>query len=152
MTLSEVDTAVGDADPSSVAATILVGDPDDIVLVSVDDAQPVEEGKGATFTVTLSGPVARDVTVNYRTDDGPDSVYGAKETAPDSDYTDVPSGSVTIDAEDLSATITVDTSDAAPQRAEESETFTVTLTGIEVGDLDARVQLGSTTANRCDHR
>ena len=88
----------------------------------------VNEGEAQTFTVTLSGPVSMDVVVGYATANG---------SATAADYSGSASGTVTIPAGVTDGTIIVPTTEDV--LAEDSETFTVTLSG---SDLPANVTLG----------
>ena len=80
-----------------------------------------------TFTVTLSGSVSMDVVVGYATANG---------SATAADYSGSASGTVTIPAGETEGTIIVPTTEDV--LAEDSETFTVTLSG---SDLPANVTL-----------
>ena len=86
-------------------ATVLIRDDDGLPTVSVADAATRTEGATASFTVTLSRAVPREVTVDYatRTD-----LTAAAETAavPGQDYT-AASGTVTFAARATEATVTV---------------------------------------------
>ena len=86
-------------------ATVLIRDDDGLPTVSVADAATRTEGATATFTVTLSRAVPREVTVDYATRADPTA---AAETAavPGQDYT-AASGTVTFAARATEATVTV---------------------------------------------
>ena len=120
VTLTGATTAKGTVNWSTVPATtniLQVGPP---VTVSVADTT-VDEAEAARITVTLSGEVSQDVTVAYVTADG-------TAEAPD-DYTAAaPADGLTIPipAGETTATFTVAT--IHDTLAEDSETFTVTLT------------------------
>ncbi|MYA08513.1 MAG: hypothetical protein F4060_00005, partial [Holophagales bacterium] len=101
------------------AATLTVLD-DDAPVVSVADAEGTEGGT-VTFTVSISQTIAQDVTVNWATSDAQD---GHRATA-DSDYTAVTGGSVTIPANQRSATFEVETLQDILDEYEEA--FRVTL-------------------------
>ena len=137
LTLSKVTTgprtvslaAAGD-DPG-----IIVRDVSGTVLVSVDDAT-VTEGDVAEFAVELSGKVSEDVTVTYAL--SPDSAEAT---------TDYATGetTITIAAGETTGTITVATvDDASDKRAEDTETFTVDLSGITVDDVSDEVHFRTT--------
>ncbi len=104
-----------DADKGEGTGTI--EDNDDAPTVSIEDADPVTEGRAAEFTVTLSEVSGRDVVVPYVTSDGTANSPG--------DYVAEPSGSVKIKAGETEVTIEVHTIDDVQQ--EEEETFAVTL-------------------------
>ena len=87
----------------------------------------MNEGEAQTFTVTLSGSVSMDVVVGYATANG---------SATAADYSGSASGTVTIPAGVTDGTIIVPTTEDV--LAEDSETFTVTLSG---SDLPANVTL-----------
>ena len=90
--------------------------PADTVLLSVSDVT-VFEGEPAIFTVTMSEAVPEAVMVKFATADDTESA--------DVDYTAV-DASLVIPAGQTTATFTVDT--VEDTKAENSETFTVTLT------------------------
>ena len=143
LTLSDVDTSSGTANRAAAdsggVAEISVGDPADTVLVSVDDAT-ANEGDPVKFTVTLSGEVAAAVTVQYAIANG--TAISAQ------DYSDSTTDLV-IDAGKTSGTISVQTlEDTTDERAEDPETFTVTLTSAdpEGTNLDNSVQIGTQEA------
>ena len=111
---------------STSAGTVTVGTPRqhtmmikpaDTVLLSVSDVT-VFEGDPAIFTVTMSEAVPEAVMVKFATADGTGS-------ADEEDYTAV-DASLVIPAGQTTATFTVDT--VEDTKAENSETFTVTLT------------------------
>ena len=86
-------------------------------------AAPVEEGDPAVFVVTLDGKVEADVALSYQT---------ADDTGTEgSDYT-AASGTVTVTGGQTTAEFMVDTVD--DDLAEVPETFTVTLTGVNLPD------------------
>ena len=102
--------------------------PPSLPELSIGDA-PVSEGAGnAVFTVTLSAESDDEVTVGYATSDG-------TATAED-DYTTT-SGKLTFAAGDRTKTISVPVVDDTD--VEQSETFTVTLSGAS----GATIPLGS---------
>ncbi len=116
VTLSSVSNTVDQVTigtPNSAEATI--GD-DSTVTLSLSNAT-VDEGEPAEFTVTMSGRVAREVTVDWATADD-------TATAPE-DYA-AAAGSLTFRPDEpLTRTLTVQTSGDA--RAEGEETFVVRL-------------------------
>ena len=85
--------------------------------VSIADAGPVSEGGAAEFSVTLSAPACREVTVNYATANNSAVAPG--------DYT-AKSGVVTFTPGDVAETVTVTTK--VDDDEEETETFFVDLT------------------------
>ena len=95
------------------------------LTLSVHDATAAEAA-GATvdFTVTLSRASAETVTVDYATSNG--------TATAESDYT-ATSGTLTFAADDLSKTVSVPVLDDAVD--EESETFTLTLSDAEGGNV-----------------
>ena len=101
LTLSTIPNAeLGDGE-----ATVLIRDDDGLPTVSVTDAATRTEGSTASFTVTLSRAVPREVTVDYATRA---DLTAAAETAavPGQDYT-AASGTVTFAARATEATVTV---------------------------------------------
>ena len=95
------------------------------LTLSVHDATAAEAA-GATvdFTVTLSRASAETVTVDYATSNG--------TATAESDYT-ATSGTLTFAADDLSKTVSVPVLDDAVD--EEAETFTLTLSDAEGGNV-----------------
>ena len=117
-----IDTLGVRATSTSTAEGSIKGvDGDGVVTLApkacVVDAVPVIEGANASFEIHLDHVYAYDVTISYETHTG---------TAGASDYTTT-SGSVTIEAGDLSTTVAVATTD--DQDVEQTETFTLHLTG-----------------------
>ena len=105
---------------SNTIASVEIIDDDTLPEVSVSDAEADEQAGVLTFRVELSRLSAEEVVVEYMTVDG-------TATAGD-DYTGVTSGSVTIPAGDLFATIEVDVVNDGVVEGE--ETFTLQLTGV----------------------
>ena len=101
-------------------ASVEIIDDDTLPEVSVSDAEADEQAGVLTFRVELSRISADEVVIEYTTVDG-------TATAGD-DYTGVTSGSVTIPAGDLFATIEVDVVNDGVVEGE--ETFTLQLTGV----------------------
>ena len=114
--------ASGNRALSNALATKVVQGP---LTLSVQDATAAEAA-GATvdFTVTLSRASAETVTVDYATSNG--------TATAESDYT-ATSGTLTFAADDLSKTVSVPVLDDAVD--EESETFTLTLSDAEGGNV-----------------
>ena len=137
MTLTGAKSDVGDvALMNSVQpATTVIGDPESTVLVSVEDATTTE-GEPAMLIVRLSGKSSGNVTVPFDVGGGTATLSGQ-----DIDYTD-PNEDVVIPAGMTTGTITVSTME--DQIAEDTETFTVTLTTLT--DPPAGVRLGDETA------
>ena len=105
-----------------------VAPPPDLPALSIADAT-VEEGGAAAFEVNLSEPSDQTVTVAYATADG--------TALEDSDYTSV-SGTLTFAPGEELMTISVQTTEDDVE--EDTETFTVTLsgpTGATIADADA---------------
>ena len=111
---SEAGTVTVDGDEDTSAATT-IRDVGGTVVVSVADAAPVTEGSAATFTVTLSGKVSKDVSMTV--------------SAPaNTNYSAPVPATLTIAAGETKGTITVQTTDDTSDReAENEETFTLTL-------------------------
>ena len=114
VTLSAPTTQAGLVVLGTATAETTIKDPSPVTASLT--AAPVSEGAAATFTVTLSLPVAEPVTVAYATADGT-ATAGSDYTAADA--------TMTFAAGQTSATISVPTTDDS--LAEENETFTVTL-------------------------
>lgn len=105
--------------------------------ISVDNAACVVEGGTSTFTIKLSAIYDYDITINYETVDG---------TATSGDYTGT-TGSVTIKAGDLSAEVTIQTTDDTLDEADH-EHFTLKLTSAQVNlDDDADIELSLVIAD-----
>ena len=98
-------------------ATGTILDDDDLAALSVGDASAAE-GATASFTVSLSAPQSREVTVAYAAVTDPTA--GASAATPAQDYDPV-SGTLTIAARSTSATVTVDLPDDSLD--EHNETF-----------------------------
>ena len=141
VTLTHASTTAGTVrlgTPTTASTTI--NDSDSAVTVELEevdgtaanDDATVTEGEAQTFTVTLSGPVSVDVVVGYATANG---------TATTADYSRSASGTVTILSDSVMATITVPTLEDT--LAENTETFTVTLSG---SGLPANVSIRQATA------
>ena len=128
-------TTSGAATVDSAVATATITQAGSVTR-SVADAA-AEEGAAVSFTVTLSGGAASAVKVSYQT------ASGTEATAADaaSDYT-VGTGTLTFNpSASLKQTISVATTEDTLHEAD--ETFTLTLTGV---DLAAAVELGDRTA------
>ena len=94
----------------------------DEVTISVDDVTVNENDGTATFTITLTGDIQDDLTVNYTTND--DSAIA------DSDYTSV-AGTLTYDGGSTGTTTqTVSVLILTGDIAEPTETFTIDLSDI----------------------
>ena len=105
-------------DPSE--ETVLVNDNDGIEVSVSAGATTVAEGNSAVFTVSLSGGThTAPVVVTY-------SVTGTATAGTSGDYT-APTGTLTIDAEESSGTITIATLEDTV--LDPGETIVVTLTG-----------------------
>ena len=122
--------------------TTTIADRQGTVLVSVDDAT-ADEGETAMFAVELSGAVDDNVVVTYNVTNGTGIFVAMGGAAPcaennaDKDYLTPTDRTVTIAKGDTMGTIPVQTCDDTV--AEASETFAVTLTGVEVRDSSDRV-------------
>ena len=97
----------------------------DEAKLSIADARAGESANSMTFTVTMSVPSSREVTVNYATADGTATVGQDYEAA---------SGTLTFAAGTTSETIVVPIKQDALD--EEDETFTVTLSGASNAEID----------------
>ena len=126
LTLSDAEHAT--IDDGEGQATIADDDepPPELPTLSVDDPE-VTEGEDATaaFTVTLSATSGDAVTVAYATSDGTATMG--------EDYAST-SGTLTIAAGEVSATVEVPVLD--DDDVEESETFTLTLSDAEHATID----------------
>ena len=140
MTLDAADSGAGivavTTTLTAATATTEIGDPDSMVLVSVDDATTTE-GEDAILIFRLSGKSSGPVTIPF-------GVGGGTATA-GADYTD-PDEDVVIPAGMTTRTITVSTEE--DEIAEDTETFTVTLetlptppAGVRIGDTTATVKI-----------
>ena len=119
---------------ATVSDTVTIADNDAaVVTILANDASAAEPGDDGQFTVTLSNPSDTDTVISY-------AVTG--DATPGSDYTTL-TGSVTILANTTSATIDVRVLNDS--LLEDSETLTVTLTGITSGDAD--ISLGTTVSD-----
>ena len=106
------------------------------VTVAVADGD-ADEGESVSFAVTLSGAVSSAVKVSYQTSSGTEATAADAAT----DYT-AATGTLTFNpGASLEQTISVATTEDALHEAD--ETFTLTLTGV---DLPAGVELGDATA------
>ena len=141
VTLDDAESGAGTVAVTTTAAdataTTGIGDPESTILVSVDDAITTE-GEDAIVIVRLSGKSSGVVTVPF-------DVGGGTATSGGTDYTD-PNEDVVIPAGMTTGTITVSTE--KDQIAEDTETFTVTLTtltdpptGVSLGDETATVTI-----------
>jgi large repetitive protein len=105
---------------------------DDAVTISVNDVSVMESNRGSrllTFTVTLSGPSSRFVTVKYQTADG-------TTTAPD-DYT--AEGPITLSFGHGQTSKTVKIYVKGDAAVEPNETFFLNLSGaVEATISDAQ--------------
>ena len=114
---------LGDTD-----ATVEILDNDDLTVMVTADAEIVAEGDPATFTVALSGGTSTgDVVVPY--DVGGTATVGEDYTAPD--------GTLTIDMDEVSGTITIATRTDGQVEADESLTVT----------LDSATTVGAVTVD-----
>ena len=121
--LVEGTTTVG---LSVASATVTLTDDDMATLTLTPASQDAVEGANASFTVTLSHEVAKEVTVEWAT------IYG---TAGDDDYSP-DSGMVSFAAGTTKKTFTIAITDDS--LSEGPESFTVAL-GTTTGDLADQV-------------
>ena len=126
----------GDANISlgaSVSDTVTIADDDAaVVTIEANDSTAAEPGDNGQFTVTISNPSDTDTVISY-------AITG--DSTGGSDYTTL-TGSVTILANNTTATIEIAVLDE--NLLEDNETVTVTLTAITSGDAD--ISLGATSA------
>ena len=98
----------------------------DTAVLSVGDAQAVEDGGNVVFTVSISAATGEDVTVDYATSNG--TATAGRTTHPPSGTLTFPANSV--DSRTISVPVTNDTEDEA-----EEETFTLTLSNVQGASL-----------------
>ena len=135
-TLKVTITGTGvDIQTGTAVGTIL---DDDAVLVSVE-AAPATEGTALSFAVRLSQAASSNVVLGWST--GDDDTAGANRATAGTDYTAVTGGSVTIAANQTTATLTVQTTNDSS--VERDETLKVTITGTT---LPAGVVIQTATA------
>ena len=108
------------------------GDPNDkdSAEVSITGPASVDEGSDATFTVTLSAAVSKEVTVAWS------AAGNTDDYSPDSGTVTFAAGSAAGATQDIDITVTDD------DLSETAESFTVTL-GTVGGDLSSQVSLKS---------
>ena len=146
LTLSDPVTEKGvvalAGDPESAATVIK---PSNTVTVSIADTT-VLEGNRATFTVTLSDPVANATTVKYVTGTTTSEITNLSDAiATDFEaVADADEETLTIPAGRTSGSITIETEE--DNLAENSETFTVMLSEPEQNTNVQELELGRTTA------
>ena len=125
VTLTHTVTGTGEysgVTARSVKVTIVETDTS---VLSVGDAQAVEEGGDAVFTVSISAATDEEVTVNYATSDG--------TARADQDYTET-SGTLTFPANSVaSQTISVPVTDDTVDEVE--QTFILTLSNVQGASL-----------------
>jgi hypothetical protein len=124
------------ADYSGSPVTVTILDNDAPPSISIGDAGSITEGSSAAFVVSLSSASGKDVTVFYNTSNGT-AVSGT-------DYS-YASGSVVISAGDLSATVTVNTTNDSID--EDDETFSAVLTGATNATLNDSVGVATIIDN-----
>ncbi len=112
--------------------------PPEDATVAVESGSAAE-GSPVSFTVTLSEAVSENVVLSWST--GDDATPDARQATADTDYTAVSGGSVTIQANQRTATFQVTT--LADTDLEGDETFAVTVTA---GTLPAGVAIATPTA------
>ena len=150
-----VDGDVVDGDTVLPGETVSSGDPATLDLTDNElsrtltvssDADRVNEGDLAHFTVTLSGTVASDVEVNWATADG--------TAEQPHDYKEQANGSLTFSAngtgDQLELSFTVET--VRDTVAEGDETFTVSLSGPVAAGLTVDLGTATTTATISDDK
>ena len=137
VTITLTGVTSGDADISLgtiVSDTVTIVDNDAaLVTITANDDTSAEPSDHGQFTVALSSPSDTDTIISY-------SVSG--DATPGSDYTAL-TGSVTILANNTTATIDVSVLDE--NLLEDNETVTLTLTSITAGD--ANISLGANVSD-----
>ena len=136
--LTLLSNATGGASISNGVGTLTIENDDPDPTVTIADAS-AEEGDAVVFTLTLSNPRDLQTTVQYATSDG-------TATAGD-DYTPV-TGAATFEPNATTTTISVTA--LLDTLAEESETFTLTLSdpeGIVFGGADVLTATGTILLN-----
>ena len=99
--------------------TITITDDDTAPSLSINDVTASDESAANhTFTVSLSAPSGKSVTVDYATSDG-------TATAAGSDYTAISATTLTIDAGETSKTFTVGVLTDSTDEADETVTLTL---------------------------
>ena len=107
----------------TVTVTILEKDAS---VLSVGDAEAAEDGGNVVFTVSISAASGEEVTVDYATSDG--------SATAGQDYTET-TGTLTFPANSVvSQTVSVPVTDDTVDE-EEEETFTLTLSNVQVASL-----------------
>ena len=132
----DLSNPVGASLGTDSVETKIKDDQGDRVEVSISDADPVVEGQGAVFTVSLSGVSGNTVTVNFSTVDGT-AVFG-------DDY-DAQSGILTFNPGETSKTVTVTTIDDTV--FENTEDFGVELSGASNADIVVPLGVGEILDN-----
>jgi hypothetical protein len=117
-----------------------------IPTVSIGNTSVVEGNTGtstATFTVTLSHPTSRTVTITYNTQDG-------TATTANGDYVGIASGTVTFAPGETSKTIHVTINGDTTYEAD--ETFTVRLNSATNATIEPEARIGTGTILNDDGR
>ena len=147
VTLSGADSGVGDVDLTDIqddrSDSIGIRDPDGTVLVTVEDAE-TNEGEAAEFSVKLSGEVSAPVTITYSTTDADGTATSG------TDYTAASNETIEVPANKTEMRISVPTS-GDDNKAEASETFTVTLDSVTVNGVQSNVHIGRARATGTIH-
>ena len=131
-TLSVSDTTITLTDDNKTTTTPTDDKDTAEISISGPEDDSVAEGGDASFTVTLSAAVSREVQVAWSAPVGTDAAEGADLSAT--------AGTVTIAAGSTTGSITITATDDA--LSEEAESFTVTL-GTITSDLSDQVSLKS---------
>ena len=108
-------------------------------MVSVSDAS-AEEGEDVVFTVSLSKTTTEDVTVKVSTSDG--------TATAGTDYVAVSAQTLTIDAGEMSETVSIETVEDG--LIEDPETFTLTLSSPMNTTIDTEAASAMGTINDDD--
>ena len=121
---------------SKLSSTVTIGPSDQSTELSIADVTADEDVGTMTFTVTRSGVTTGASTVDYTIADG--------TAEAGQDYTATATGSLSYDAGDTTKTIDVTITDDSRDE-EDTETFTVTLSGATGATISRPVATGAIT-------
>ena len=110
-----------------------------VARVAISDAAAAEDAGPVPFTVTRTGATGGSVTVHWAT--GTAGCAGCPQATPDTDYTAVADGRLTLLAGEASATIEVAVAD--DDEVEGNEYFRVTLSQVVGGSLGNDTAIGT---------
>ena len=119
---------------SDAQATGTITD-DDTSTISINDPAAVAEGTAVSFTVSLSNPSSRTVTVSRATANG--------TASSSSDYTAVGAGTLTFNPGETAKVVTVNTTDDNVDEPGAAETFTLNLSNPNTGASGAVLAAGA---------